>query len=1254
MYIPCQNWLRTCLFAILLIVFFNPRIFADDHRNILLLHSYHKGLAWTDQITDGVRTVLDTCALDYELHIEYMDSKRRPPATIFPILQELYQTKYQESQPDVIILADNNALSFVLERREVLFPGAPIVFCGINNFKDSLLVGQANITGVAEEINVKQNLEMILDLWPNTKQIVVINDRTPTGILNQQKFEASAKDFSDRLAIRELVDVSVTELSDSLKSLPQDAAVIVFTFHWDRDRHHYSIADYLALIDDNCNLPLFSFWEHYLGQGITGGKVINGRTQGLIAAQMALEILYGTPAGDIPVIKDSTCVAMFDYNELRQFGIDESKLPPHSVIIGKPISAYSRYQGVIWTTALAIIGLIALIIILTLNIFYRRRAEQSLRASERRYRLLTDNIREVFWMVSPDWQKVIYVSPGYEEIWQRTTASLYEDPDSWIRALVLPDQKVVLDFMAENLGPDWSTLTFPEYRVLRPDGSFRWIQARGFRVAGDRPGEDMVVGFATDITAQKSVEEELQVQKEEMQTQNEELKAADEELRMTIDQLSESEERFRQIYEHMSIGVAQVALDFRIQNANDAYCQMLGYSPDEIIGKHLRDFTAPEIIRENLEKQRRLAAGEIDHYRLEKQFIHKNGSVIHGILDANLVRNNAGRPLYFLGSVLDITERKRMEERIRDSEEHYRLLAVNSSDLIWRCHAVARNFDMIYINPAVEPTLGYTVEEFLQLPIQNRLTPQSLIRVKNEVDEIIRTGQSAEFDIQHIHKDGRIVDCAIWVKPVFDQAGEIVEFQGRTIDITERKKMELALQESQKRFELAMQATDDGLFDWNLSTNEIYYSPGWKRMLGYADDELENKLTVWEELTAPDDVKRAWQMLNEHIDGKRERFEVEFKMRHKDGHWVDILSRANAVRNSAGLGMRVVGTHVDISKRKQAEQALLENERKFRSYMENAPIGIFIADEQGDYVEVNEAAARITGYTRQELLQMNLLDLVNPAKLSEAEEHFKKTVKDGRSEGDVSFKKKDGSINYWTVNAVKLSDTRFMAFVMEITDRLLYEEQIKAALKEKEALLQELYHRTKNNMQVISSMLALKAGYSGSEEVRQVFKEMENRIQSMALIHHRLYQTQNLSRINLKEYLEELTALLVMSYSVSDRVQVDIQAEEVTVLIDTALPCGLVVNELITNAFKYAFPPDQAGVLSLKLHRLDQNHIELIIADNGIGLPPDFDVIHLDSMGLNLAIALVQDQLDGQISFESSNGLTWRVVLRDDLYVERV
>ncbi len=229
----------------------------------------------------------------------------------------------------------------------------------------------------------------------------------------------------------------------------------------------------------------------------------------------------------------------------------------------------------------------------------------------------------------------------------------------------------------------------------------------------------------------------------------------------------------------------------------------------------------------------------------------------------------------------------------------------------------------------------------------------------------------------------------------------------RTVELSNVNK---ALQESEERLDLALQFVNDGIFDWNLETNDIYYSPSWKFILGYSDDELPNDYSVWEELTDPGDVKRSWKMQTELINGKRDRFEMEFRMKHKDGHWVNILSRAKAVFDGKGKAVRIVGTHVDISNRKAIEEALRESEQKFKRLFEQAPLSYQSLDETGNFTEVNQTWLKTMGYRSDEVLGKNFSEFL----ASEWKVHFEENFPRFKAVGEVlgvefEMVKKDGS-----------------------------------------------------------------------------------------------------------------------------------------------------------------------------------------------------------------------------------------------------
>jgi PAS domain S-box-containing protein len=222
----------------------------------------------------------------------------------------------------------------------------------------------------------------------------------------------------------------------------------------------------------------------------------------------------------------------------------------------------------------------------------------------------------------------------------------------------------------------------------------------------------------------------------------------------------------------------------------------------------------------------------------------------------------------------------------------------------------------------------------------------------NVMKKVWKTGKPAYFPIK-IYEDENFSNY--YENYIFKiPSGKVVTIYN---DVTEQKNAEIALKESEERFGLAMKFANDGLFDWNLETNEIYYSPTWKSLLGYAYDEIKNEFCEWERLTKPEHVDASWAMLKEVLDGKRDHFRMEFKMRHKDGHWVDILSRANVVFNEEGKGVRLVGTHVDITERKKVEKTLNE----YKLFLDQISDVAYTTDANGNVTYANPAAAKFTG-----------------------------------------------------------------------------------------------------------------------------------------------------------------------------------------------------------------------------------------------------------------------------------------------------
>ena len=232
---------------------------------------------------------------------------------------------------------------------------------------------------------------------------------------------------------------------------------------------------------------------------------------------------------------------------------------------------------------------------------------------------------------------------------------------------------------------------------------------------------------------------------------------------------------------------------------------------------------------------------------------------------------------------------------------------------------------------------------------------------------------------------------------------------------------------------------------------------------------------------------------------------------------------------------------------------------------------------------------------------------------------------------------------------------RSLGTVQDITGLKLAEKEIRNNLQEKEILLRELYHRTKNNMQVISSMLRLRARATKEEKISDTFMEIENKIMSMALVQQKLYESKDLSQVNLKDYIGSLISLIDHSYSdLMKNITVKTEMKDVSVLIDTAVPVGLIVNELLTNSVKHAFPNGRSGNISVNLDVNPQNQLVIEISDDGVGLPPNFDFQKDIRLGLQSVCDLAEWQLDGEIKFLNQEGLHCRFTLTKELYQPRV
>ncbi len=345
----------------------------------------------------------------------------------------------------------------------------------------------------------------------------------------------------------------------------------------------------------------------------------------------------------------------------------------------------------------------------------------------------------------------------------------------------------------------------------------------------------------------------------------------------------------------------------------------------------------------------------------------------------------------------------------------------------------------------------------------------------------------------------------------------------------------------------------------------------------------------------------------------------------------------------------------DITERKKAEAALLESEARFRSMADNAPVMIWMSDENKSCIYCNQRLLDFTGRTLEQESGKYLMESVHPEDKEEFQKEYEMAfAKRKEFNSEYRLRRYDGQYR-WIMNTGIprfTSGSNFVGYIgsgYDITEKRQAREQMQVSLTEKVTLLKEIHHRIKNNLQVISSLLRFQSSYIKDDETRKMFEESQNRIKSMALIHEKLYLSKDLSHINFSEYIHELVSSLLISFKYnSNNIDLDINVEDVKINVDLALNVGLIINELVSNTFKYAFPDGTSrngGKCELKINLSSggSQKFELIIKDNGIGLPPDFDIQNTTTLGLEIVTALV-DQHKGTIELNNESGTEYRMI----------
>jgi PAS domain S-box-containing protein len=517
-----------------------------------------------------------------------------------------------------------------------------------------------------------------------------------------------------------------------------------------------------------------------------------------------------------------------------------------------------------------------------------------------------------------------------------------------------------------------------------------------------------------------------------------------------------------------------------------------------------------------------------------------------------------------------------------------------------------------------------------------------------------KTGKHVHMeDEEFMMADGTIFSVEYWSYPqIKDQKiiGAVVTFT----DITERKQAENELLESEEKYRR--------LFDDDLTGDFIATPQGKIIECNYSFAEIYCFETLEQAKTSKisEFNPKDWAYLIESFKTQQKIYGHQTTHQRPDGVNIHVVANVMGIFNELDQLIQIKGYIFDDTKRKQAENELLESEDFLKNIVENIPNMIFIKSaDKLNFEMVNKAGEELMGHSREELIGKTDYDffpkneadfftqkdrevLQNKKLLDIPEE----TIENKNLGQRILHTKKIPIFN-------KEGNPQYLLGVSEdITELKQGEIEIKKSLNEKETLLREIHHRVKNNLQIIASLLHLQEATVNDEELANVLKESESRVKSMAIVYDKLYHSPNFNDINFKQYIEKLVYDILYTYGIKKgTIKVQLDIEDITINIDTAIPLGLIINELITNSVKYAFPQKE-GNITIQLKSLPEQ-MELTIGDDGIGMPKDINLENPETLGLQLVQTLV-NQLEGELKLNKDNGTDFKIIFKELKYKKRL
>jgi PAS domain S-box-containing protein len=882
------------------------------------------------------------------------------------------------------------------------------------------------------------------------------------------------------------------------------------------------------------------------------------------------------------------------------------------------------------------------------DITERIQSENVIRESEERFRMLAENASDVIYRYkfSPE-PHYEYVSPAIEKMTGYTPEEFYADGFLGFKILHPEDAPLMENSEAtirnKKEGRISEAAAGLVLRWVKKNGEIIWTETRN-KPEYDEEGKLVAVeGISRDVTKNKIFEMEI---------------------------LS-SRENYRQLTEKAPDGIIIIGFDGKAMYSNPAANKLFEITEEaqltiDILAKFY-NFNKTKAFQKRLEEisfEEELVAfpvtKTIKENGVEAEYesrpiryaYHGIPAILIFIRDVTVIRDlekeqmrasfaeEANRILQE-----EINQRILTQQKLEDTRKYLQLIIDSSLDIICASDNLSR---ITEFNLAAEEAFGYKREEVLGKDISILFNDQD--ERKRLEKELINQGETFVGNIVNRRKDETMFTAFLSASALKNEQGEIIGTMGISRDISDimRAEQEIRLSETKYRaifnqayIGISLVDTVDGR---NLEVNQRLCE-----MLGYAREEL-CQITV-DQLRVPGDLSRLPKG-QEFIRGGFERIIDEQRYKRKDGTEIFVNLTITLVKDEQHQPLHFVYVYEDLTPKRNAEEQIRLQAAKLNSIIENSNHMIWNVNRKHELTifNRNHAVWLKRAYNVIPYIGMNMFsdEMISTDKYNKWWlEKIRMSFEGKPQQFETSFTEKNGHTTWSEVYINPIFNEQGKAIEVsciahDVTEKKETEEQVRQSLKEKEVLLKEVHHRVKNNLQVISSILNLQSAYVRDENTLEILLESQNRIKSMAFVHESLYQTKDFSNISFSEYVENIARNLIQSYgSIEVPPSLKMELDDISLHLDTAIPCGLIINEIISNALKYAFPDKRQGVIDVSVKEKNKK-ITISIADNGVGIPAHIDYRNTDSLGLQLVVTLVE-QINGILQVENKKGTKFTV-----------